>query len=478
MFDSDCKSQNHIICSEDNECVCKKNYIKIGLSCRPLIGSFCKKNEDCFPENSVCVDHKCKCKEYFVPKSYERCEPTYFHSKCNSRDELCQEAQFFSCTNDGKCFCPPNHIVSNDKCLPLLNEHCVENEECLIDFSSCVNNQCQCRPEYAAQDNNLCLPTRLNYKCKFDEDCSKIHNSKCSEFKGCICRKNYYQLTETICSPSIGGPCASNMDCTVENSFCIKNSCKFLYKSCHLDEDCVNIKFSKCSSNNECICEPNYLASTDKTSCLPLIGGECELDEDCVTENSNCYSRKCQCKKYFVPNVIDGKNECERRLPCSNHIDCALTQNFLCSDDKVCACRKNHHEFNNKTFCTPIINEECSTDKDCRFDNFHCFNFTCQCKPNYFAVSDTQCEIEQSVVHCSDNIDCGDPWHAECSINNYCVCKSNNRLINKATCYPLLGGPCWKDDQCSLPNSVCIDYRCKCQSGFKAVATNLCIPAQ
>lgn len=76
LFDKDCESQNHTRCSEDNECVCQKNYIKIGLLCRPLIGSFCMKTEDCFPENSVCVNHKCNCKKDFVLLSYDRCVPS------------------------------------------------------------------------------------------------------------------------------------------------------------------------------------------------------------------------------------------------------------------------------------------------------------------------------------------------------------------------------------------------------------------
>ncbi|XP_044578995.1 prion-like-(Q/N-rich) domain-bearing protein 25 [Cotesia glomerata] len=158
-FDRDCEFQNHTRCSEDNKCVCEKNYIKIGLSCRPLIGSSCQKTEDCFPENSVCVNHICECEKDFVPQSYERCAPTYFNWKCNPGDEVCQEAQFFSCTDGGKCFCPPNYIVLNTKCVPLLNEHCTENKHCHIDFSACVNNKCRCKPEYAAQANNLCLPS-------------------------------------------------------------------------------------------------------------------------------------------------------------------------------------------------------------------------------------------------------------------------------------------------------------------------------
>ncbi|CAG5103827.1 Protein of unknown function, partial [Cotesia congregata] len=163
----------------------------------------------------------------------------YFDLKCNPRDEVFQEAQFFSCTEDGKCFCQPNYIALNNKYVPLLNEHCTENKHCLIDFSACVNDKCRCKPEYAAQANNLCLPTRLNYKCKFDDDCSKIQNSKFSEFKGCICRKNYYQQTETICSPNIGRPCASYMDCTVENSVYIDNSCQCMFNFTFISNKCL-----------------------------------------------------------------------------------------------------------------------------------------------------------------------------------------------------------------------------------------------
>ncbi|KAH0550482.1 hypothetical protein KQX54_019658 [Cotesia glomerata] len=341
--------------------------------------------------------------------------------------------------------------------------------------------------------NNKCQQVVGNI-CGFDRDCEFQNHTRCSEDNKCVCEKNYIKIGLS-CRPLIGSSCQKTEDCFPENSVCVNHICEcekdfvpqsyercapILYQSCHSDEDCVNIRFTKCSSNKKCVCEPYYLASKDQTSCLPLIGGDCEVDDDCVTENSRCYNRKCECKKYYVPKVIDEEYECQQTLvlgvPCGNHKDCAFINNSQCTDHKVCACRKNHYEFNNQTFCAPIINETCSSDKDCRFDHFHCFNFRCQCKPNFSAVSDTQCEIEKFVVRCSKNIDCGDLWHAECSKNNYCVCKSNNRLINKATCYPLLNGLCWTNGQCLLPNSVCIDYHCQCQSGFKAVATNLCIP--
>lgn len=77
---------------------------------------------------------------------------------------------------------------------------------------------------------------------------------------------------------------------------------------------------------------------------------------------------------------------------------------------------------------------------------------------------------------CSENLDCGDPWHNICSGDKKCICNNNNIAINKFTCLPLLEGYCWVDHQCVTKNSKCFDYRCKCIQSFRAVSDNLCVP--
>lgn len=77
---------------------------------------------------------------------------------------------------------------------------------------------------------------------------------------------------------------------------------------------------------------------------------------------------------------------------------------------------------------------------------------------------------------CDNELDCGDSWHYRCDPDKRCRCNSNNYLINRSTCLPLLKGYCWKDSQCLTVNSVCIDFHCECRSNFVAISNNLCRP--
>lgn len=77
---------------------------------------------------------------------------------------------------------------------------------------------------------------------------------------------------------------------------------------------------------------------------------------------------------------------------------------------------------------------------------------------------------------CENNLDCGDPWHAQCSNDNKCVCQVNNIAVNSWTCSPVIGGPCWKNHQCVVLNSFCDDYQCKCKPNFISISNDLCYP--
>lgn len=83
--------------------------------------------------------------------------------------------------------------------------------------------------------------------------------------------------------------------------------------------------------------------------------------------------------------------------------------------------------------------------------------------------------IAHLLYGCRENEDCSDPWHAKCSKDNKCVCRFNNIEVHRLTCLPLLNGKCWKDDQCMVSSSFCVDYYCKCKYNFTAVSNNLCL---
>lgn len=147
----------------------------------------------------------------------------------------------------------------------------------------------------------------------------------------------------------------------------------------------------------------------------------------------------------------------------------------------------------------------CTSNDQCHGSLYDCVNNKCQCKQDYTSVSADQCTASAfnlfdehkfisfyySLINliylfkyfftahllysCTYDSECSDPWHSHCSYHGKCVCRSNNIAVNRATCLPILNGSCWRDDQCTIENSICIDFRCVCELNFIAVAKNLCI---
>ncbi|XP_044578999.1 prion-like-(Q/N-rich) domain-bearing protein 25 [Cotesia glomerata] len=407
-----------------------------------------------------------------------------------SSEEECQETEFLLYIQ-GKCFCPVNHVmVDGRNCLPLLNEICSQNKPCVVHNSDCINGRCKCNPNFVAQSNNRCLPTKLYGKCKNDDDCSYIKNSTCSKYNECVYNINYNIKSF---SPPLGGDCSKNADCSIGNSTCIDFTCQcrpyfeiiygekcvpVLKKPCRSNCDCFNVPFAECSTNKTCACKTNYV-TLENGSCLPPEIGICTKNSDCIFKNSYCYFNTCQCIRNFVGQIINGVYECKQislGSSCETDHDCSNIKYSKCSHDKICVCLETYYALDNGFICVPGIGGYCSGDIDCAFANFRCFSSLCKCQPGYVSVSDNQCVLKSSAISCDMGIECGEHWHSDCSLDHTCFCKSNNTQVNQATCSPILGGACFKDDQCVVKNSICTSFHCRCnEAEFKAVAINMCI---
>ncbi|XP_057336478.1 uncharacterized protein LOC130675039 [Microplitis mediator] len=156
-------------------------------------------------------------------------------------------------------------------------------------------------------------------------------------------------------------------------------------------------------------------------------------------------------------------------------MDCKHIENSKCSTDNVCACKMNYFA-PDKFCCIPTLNGFCSHDVDCYDDSLHCSNNQCLCESNHTAISVTQCVQTHLLSSCNDVTECSDSWHSSCSKEGKCICALTNIAVSLSTCLPILNGYCWKDNQCQVENSVCIDFRCKCEQDFIAIANNLCEP--
>ncbi|XP_074100545.1 uncharacterized protein LOC141528395 [Cotesia typhae] len=484
----DCKQIKYAECSKDNKCVCRSNYIELNaVTCAPFLGGYCESNEECFVNQTKCIDNKCTHAPNLRLRTMKLHLAASRTRKCQD-DGDCLFVKNGICSSNGECGCKPNHILVNQTlCLPLLNEDCSDSS-CIVDNSYCIEDQCECADHFVQHSNDKCLPTWLNEPCKTDADCREIKNAVCSKKKTCVCKKSFNQFSLTRCTSLSDEFCTTNKDCPVKNSACIKNFCKcnpgfdqlddnqciprISIKSCSSDHDCSDISNSFCS-NKRCTCKKNYVA-INITMCLIRSSVSCYDDTGCSEINGFCFQGQCLCRLNHdmmfgecVPKSLGGS--------CRWRLDCSSIPNAVCSNDKKCICGTNYYALS-RSYCAPKIGTECSNVSPCEFDNSECFqSSTCQCQQSFYAASETQCLSKTAVSSCSNDLECGEPWHGECSNEKKCSCKENNVAINISTCYPILKGLCWRDDQCVIQNSVCVDYHCDCKVGYISVANNLCI---
>ncbi|XP_057335566.1 rh5-interacting protein-like [Microplitis mediator] len=494
-----CKSNNdcdpilNARCSADNICVCNENHIEFNERvCRPVLPQHCLEDGDCIAINSICIMNECQCKPHFVRQSTNLCVLSQLGMDCKDSND-CIDILYSECSVSKKCECMSNYAEYNiTACGPLLGSYCSENRQCATLNSICSNNICVCGDGLIEYSNNKCTSHFIGKYCMIDKDCEEILDSKC-ENNDCACKDNYDMVNTTACAPLLGEYCKNNQQCAPANSICNNNKCqcdsdyvrqfnnKCLPKaghfkiSCYKDDDCVSIKYAKCSIYQKCVCQLSYVAhGVDK--CIALIGEYCDSDDECISNHTVCIDNKCQCAKKFAMRT---KYQCDHislGKTCLKDDNCDVgIKNSVCSIDNICVCRENYYALNGFE-CVPVLHEYCLNNDECRFNYSVCVENKCQCKHNFQSVSASQCKPIDYLYVCNDDLDCGDPWHIKCFSDKKCRCNSNNFLINRSTCLPLLKGYCWRDSQCFVPNSACIDYHCKCKQNFMAVSSNLCLP--
>ncbi|XP_053598425.1 cell death abnormality protein 1 [Microplitis demolitor] len=457
----DCNQIQHAICSEDNVCVCISKYDRINeTACGPLLKEYCDKSTDCATDNSICSGHECTCDDFFSRESNTRCLADFLGLSCKMNYD-CKNIKYAKCSRDNRCVCHSNYIkVNNLKCAPYIGEYCEHDSECFVNGTFCIRNKCSHDPSSISKDNQKHSLPSLNEPCKHNADCNEIKNAVCSENKKCVCKPYYSQYNRTRCTSLSQDFCSKNRDCLVENSACIDNFCKckpnFIKASNHLcilqssekfcltDQDCSDLLHTYCSNDRKCVCESNYFSFG--STCLVKLRRSCDNYDDCFDQNSVCYMNNCLCKPAYVVRNY----QCEHVIlgaPCKQHSDCSLIPNAVCSNDQKCVCNVQSYALSTVA-CAPMIGASCSFDNKCHFENSECFsNSSCQCLTKFAPVSETQCFPKILLSVCEVNLDCGEPWHHECTEDKKCVCRQNNIAINRSTCLPILGANvAWSND--------------------------------
>ncbi|XP_053597867.1 rh5-interacting protein-like [Microplitis demolitor] len=317
----------------------------------------------------------------------------------------CKNIENSYCSIHERCLCSSDYIsINGTKCVEPLNQFCTKSKPCMTQNSICINNKCQCKPNFVKHLNAECIPMVFDDICYEDSHCVDI-GQKCSSNQTCVCKDNYIALSSTKCAPLLNGYCLSDKDCYVKNSICVSSRCQclsehlphsnyecepnLLGKPCATDIDCKNIKNSRCSSDNVCACGLHYFAF-DKFLCEPMLHGFCSSDTDCYSNSFYCSYNRCQCKSNYTAVSVNQCVETHLLSSCTDVSECSDSWHSTCLPEGKCVCALNNIAVT-ASVCLPILNGYCWEDDQCMAENSACIDFRCKCKQNFVTIANNHC---------------------------------------------------------------------------------------
>ncbi|XP_057322077.1 prion-like-(Q/N-rich) domain-bearing protein 25 [Microplitis mediator] len=328
-------------------------------------------------------------------------QPALIGDSCRT-DIDCLNMFDLYCNKDKKCQCTDNLVPLNSTtCGKLTSGFCLNDTDCSIENSTCINYKCECKPFFELNFDNQCVPTVLGKSCYSDYHCKDSMHFKCSNNKKCTCKENRIVINNATCAPLLDEFCWSNERCAPHNSICFNNKCqcKAHYKAisnyeckeikfgkpCEKNKDCGNVLENfKCSDDKKCLCKENYTYIDDL--CLPSLEEFCRSNERCAPDNSVCADHKCQCK----PNYISVSNH--TCIPnsivqnCEINADCTLVKHAHCSENNKCVCKTDFISHDGSS-CLQILSGFCSGDEHCAIENSVCINSKCECSNNTIQIN-------------------------------------------------------------------------------------------
>ncbi|XP_008549688.1 prion-like-(Q/N-rich) domain-bearing protein 25 [Microplitis demolitor] len=399
---------------------------------------------------------------------------TVFGDKCN-KTIGCENLRGSHCLHD-KCVCEKGYFEENGKCIAFIGTEC-KNNDCLINFSSCIDHTCQCHHTHVNLHDKQCLE-RLSYgdSCEHDIQCT------CTNNDNCILNETYVDLIcqDKFCSCPEGYHYAPNKNA------CIK-SAKELNDACETNDNCLTVPNSRCI-DKQCTCPDNNFVNNNE--CLLGIGASCSLGSECSANNSYCsIINGCSCQKNYVElsvkqcvptKALYESCEINEQCSCEHETNCYLggtNKDLLCLNNK-CDCPADYHYDPERYSCVPTskgLGDNCLNNADCSLINTECINGQCSCKQYYYKVGE-YC-LPGIGAPCSDN-ECR-ANNSMCATNRHCICHPRHIFASIDRCIPVrsYGELCEQDEQCSClfnkcrldesyKDIVCWDGKCGCPADF------------
>ncbi|CAK1553227.1 unnamed protein product [Leptosia nina] len=344
---SDCTSPS--ICSF-GACVCPRGFYKYNNKCYAELGTPSTPDQ-CDGLLAVVIDGVCTCR------------PNFFFEQ-NMRDCTRVTRRITdSCVTDGNCGtfgaqsrCGPpkepwglrtceciseNAVWNADRNLCRLfagvGEQCEADNDCLagdLEITCEKDDQgqgfCRCPPGLTELDG-LCLTSGLvlGDTCQASQECNGTANAVCSDRK-CACATGFQQDGD-YCAPVIGGPCAQDTDCVIQDTVCLNttegSTCQCRDNLVAFDQQCYTVspgQNATCSVSIQCQASMGNASSCVNGLCV-CTDGYHYRDEMCWprTELFQTCSRTSQCYLREMSEVVTCRNglcQCDFDHPYSEEL--------------------------------------------------------------------------------------------------------------------------------------------------------------
>ncbi|XP_037952078.1 prion-like-(Q/N-rich) domain-bearing protein 25 [Teleopsis dalmanni] len=303
-----------------------------------------------------------------------------YGSLCTDNGKACDGLSHSICSNE-LCLCKLGYYPKNGRCIAELGEIAESSTECEHTFHD-ISRKCICQKNYFYERSLRACRKPIQYHL------SCTSNSQCSPFGAAFCSSEIPRR----CT------CVEFASYDELRQMCLYN--EGLGANCDTNDACP-VENSECV-NHYCVCKENFFEKND--ACVAGIGAKCDTDENCVVENATCKDhetvshrneegqKSCQCVKGYV----HFKDECLKEVeeieePCVANEQC--TPLLATCIDKKCSCTAEQHFKYGQCENRKGIGESCSRAGQCFIEkdseNVECRNSICQCKVGF------QSDLEQ-----------------------------------------------------------------------------------
>nr|XP_047125933.1 neurogenic locus notch homolog protein 1 isoform X12 [Hydra vulgaris] len=490
------------MCNDGLQCIADGLYMSVQIqnsiycNLKP-----CDCNGGCIGQFTTCVNNICQCQENYslINGICTGNWGDWVNGTCSqpcgdgylTRTRTCNNG--LQCIADGlyKSVQIQNNIYCNLK-------PCDCNGGCTGQFTTCVNNVCQCQENYSLVNGNC----TGNWGDWVNGTCSQpcgdgllIRSRTCNNGLQCIADGMYksVQIQSNIyCNLK---PCDCNGGCTGQFTTCVNNVCQcqgnysLINGTCTgnwgdwvngtCSQPCGNGYLTRtrtCNKGLQCIADGLYQSVQVQNNIYCYLK-PCDCNGGCTDKFTTCVNNVCQCQGNY--SLINGNctgnwgdwinGTCSQ--PCGDGL---LTRTRICNNGLQCIADGMYksRQIQNNIYCNL---KPCDCNIECTGQFTTCVNNVCQCQGNYSSINGTCTGNWGDWVNGTCSQPCGDGYLTRtrfCNNGLQCIADGLYKSVQIQDNIYCNLKPCDCNGGCTDKFSTCVNNVCECQGNYSLINGN------